>query len=313
MTKTTAIDNQILNQHAKGLGRRKIAAALGVSEWKVRCVVRDATTAYLQPNTKLQKTGNRFRVKKVKKTKSNANKAIILSDIHIPFHDKVALGLAMEYMKDAAPTEIVLNGDIIDFYGASSYRKDPTRIETLQDEINETYDFLRTLRSQHEKAKIYYVQGNHENRLARFILDKAPELYSLHCLSMDELFKLSELDITYVDESSQVVLGDLEIIHGTICRSKSAFSAKAHHDKTGGSVLIGHVHRLGTFYHTNRWGTHISVENGYLGSTDFDYVNKPDWQQGFTEVSYMEDGRFTVRQHHINNGTLIVDDVVYSA
>lgn len=312
MTKTTAIDDQILALHSKGLGRRKIANRLGVSEWKIRCVIRDQTTSFLRTTRNLQKTGNTFRVKKVKKEKAKARTAIILSDIHIPFHCKSALALAMAYTEDKKPDDIVLNGDIVDFYGASSYRKDPTRLETLQDEINETYDFLKTLRSRHAAAKIYYVQGNHENRLARFILDKAPELYSLHCLSMDELFKLSDLDIEYIDESSQVNLGDLEIIHGTICRAKSAFSAKAHHDKTGGSVLIGHVHRLGTHYHTNRWGTHVAIENGYLGRSDFDYVNKPDWQQGFTEIEYYEDGRFTVRQHRIHDGTLTVDGVVYS-
>ena len=144
-------------------------------------------------------------------------------------------------------------------------------------------------------------------------MDKAEALSALQCLALDDLLGLKELGIEFIDTKSRVLLGDLEIIHGTVVRRHSGASAKAHHDSSGGSVLIGHVHRLGTFYHSNRWGTHVAIENGYLARNDFDYTDRPNWQQGFTCVEYQKDGEFTVRQHMIQEGVMYVDGIKYEA
>lgn len=302
---------EIVNLFNKGIGKKKIARMLGTTEWKVRTTIRTSQTRLLQNKSSKTEVSGKIRLAKPKKKDIKPIKALILSDIHIPYHDPVALALALEYAKDYEPDHIVLNGDIVDFYGASAYRKDPLRINTLQDELDETVAFLRLLRSQHTDAKIDYVMGNHEDRIQRFLIDKAPELCSFDCLALDELLKLKELDIRFVDSKSTISLGELEVTHGTIVRKWSGSSGKAHHEKFGGSVLIGHVHRLGTFYRTNRWGTHIAIENGFLGRNDFEYVDRPDWQHGFTAIEYLTDGTFTIRQHHIQNGILIVDNVKY--
>ncbi|MHA2063497.1 MAG: metallophosphoesterase [Candidatus Thorarchaeota archaeon] len=313
MTKNTAVEEKIISLYKQRVSRSTIARSVGVSEWRVRCVTRDYITTTIVKGEVQQKNTGKLRVAKVKKAKTGLSKAAILNDIHIPYHCQKGLAVAMEYLKDYKPRTIILNGDIIDCYSVSSHRKDPIRLHTFQDEVNETKDFLATLRKQHPSAFIFFVKGNHEDRIERFILDKAPEITSLDCLSIDKLLELEKFKITFIDEKQHVVLGDLEVTHGRVVRKWSGQSAKAHHEKTGGSVLHGHVHRLGTFYHTNRWGTHVSAENGHLTRTDFDYVDHPDWQQGFTTVEYYEDGRFSLRQHPIMAGCLIVDGTTYTA
>ena len=308
-----SLEQSIVDLRSKGLGRTKIARALNITEWKVRVTERRRLSGLLKEKEKGRKTTQRIRLKKIKKSKAKVTRAVVLSDIHIPYHDQGVLAIAMEYMLDYKPEHIVLNGDIVDFYTASSYRKDPLRIDTLQDEIDEVRAFLDLLREQHPKAKIDFTKGNHEARLEKFLLDKAPALSSLECLCLDELLNLEEYKINFVDEKACVRMGDLEITHGTVVRRWSGLTAKAHHEKYGGSVLVGHVHRLAAFYHTDRWGTHVALENGFLGRKDFDYVDRPDWQHGFTQVEYASSGRFSVRQHHITGGILDVDGVQYTA
>jgi len=307
------IQQEIINLFSKGMGKKTIARQLGITEWKVRTTVRATQTRVAQKKTSKTKAVGKIRLAKTRRKVVKPVRALILSDIHIPYHDQAALSIALSFAKDYDPDHIVLNGDIVDFYGASAYRKDPLRINTLQDELDETKAFLQLLRSNHPKTKIDYVIGNHEDRIQRFLLDKAPDLCSLECLALDELLSLKELCIKFVDSKAKLALGELEVTHGTIVRKASSSSAKAHYEKYGGSVLIGHVHRLGTFYRTNRWGTHVAIENGYLGRDDFEYVDRPDWQHGFTSVEYFTDGPFTIRQHHIQNGMLVVDNTKYEA
>ncbi len=58
------------------------------------------------------------------------NNALILSDIHMPYHDLPALTAAIEYgIKNKVPG-IILNGDTMDFFAASRFAKDPTKTQT---------------------------------------------------------------------------------------------------------------------------------------------------------------------------------------
>jgi hypothetical protein len=48
---------------------------------------------------------------------------VILSDIHIPFHDDEALSLAIAEAESYRPDGIILNGDIVDFFAVSRWEK----------------------------------------------------------------------------------------------------------------------------------------------------------------------------------------------
>lgn len=309
---TNNLKNQILSLHQRGLSRREISSVLGITEWKVRTAVRAKITQDVVLSEKEYKNSGNLRLKNVTRKKVKKERYVILNDIHIPYHDQKSLALVLAYLDDNKPDTIVLNGDIIDCYSASSYRKDPARLHTLQDEFNETIEFLSHIKKRYPRARIVYTMGNHEERIEKQILDKLGDFSTVEELAIEERLKLRELDIQVIDKNGTFPIGPIEVTHGTMVRKDSGASVKAHHAKLGGSVLIGHVHRLGTFYRTNKWGTHICIENGYLGRNDFEYVNRPDWQQGFTEIiKAVGTDDISFRQHPIIDHKLVVDGVIY--
>ena len=304
------IRDMIIKLTEEGVGAKRIAARLGITEWRVR-TERNAYNNKLIKGKSLSSGGiATFSSNKVKTSKRAATRAVVLSDIHIPYQDTAALSVALAFMKNYKPDNIVLNGDIIDFYPVSSFSKDPLRIDTLQDEVDDVISFLRQLKEDHPKAGIDYVKGNHEDRLERFLTNKAPALSSLNCLSIDELLDLGTYGISFYDES--VYLGELEVTHGYLVRKNPGASAKAVHEKTAKSILIGHVHRLNKSYMRNKYGQHLLIENGCLSSLEPDYTRFPNWQHGFTTVEYDSSGELSTTLHHIEDGVLLESTVSYS-
>lgn len=320
MDNINEIEQKIIELRDQGLGRTRIARQLGVSEYKVRTTIRADLTNKIHEHEVAKKEESKELFSKTKirlnlpwvDDKPKVKKTAILSDIHIPYHCHTALGVAYSYLKDYQPDQIILNGDVIDNYSCSSYRKDESRLVQLQDELNETKAFLGLLRTTFPNAEIFYTNGNHEQRTEKTVMDKAPALATLDALAIDELLELRKYDIKFVDTSSEVLVGDIEVYHGEICRKGAGASARAHHEKTGVSTLIGHVHKLAVLYKTNKVGTHVMIENGHLAREDCEYMKNPDWQQGFTCIETTEDGHCQIKQHHIKNGALLADGRLYT-
>lgn len=88
-------------------------------------------------------------------------KELVLSDIHIPYEDKVALEAALSFGDAIQPDIITLLGDTIDFYQASTFVKSPVK-KPISAELKLTRLFLSDLRARFPKAKILFLQGNHE-------------------------------------------------------------------------------------------------------------------------------------------------------
>ena len=56
-----------------------------------------------------------------------AKRLLVLSDIHIPYHNIESLTCAFDYAKKEKPDAILLNGDTLDFFGLSKFIKDPKK------------------------------------------------------------------------------------------------------------------------------------------------------------------------------------------
>ena len=91
-------------------------------------------------------------------------KYLVLSDIHLPFHDEEALQSALDYGIEQGCTELYLNGDVMDNYWTTRFTTDPRLIKTftIETEINQTKQFLNYVNTLFDK--VYYKFGNHENR-----------------------------------------------------------------------------------------------------------------------------------------------------
>lgn len=87
------------------------------------------------------------------------NSALILSDIHMPYHDLGVLSMAIEYgIKNNIPG-VILNGDTMDFFAASKYATDP-RKRNLGKEIEQGQEFVKTLSGLFKQR--LWKDGNHE-------------------------------------------------------------------------------------------------------------------------------------------------------
>ena len=213
-------------------------------------------------------------------------KMIVVNDTQIPFQDPKTLQAVHKFWDDFGPDLEVYNGDIIDFYSISSFDKNPTRAFKLQDELDDTYEWLFSRAEANPNARRIFIEGNHEDRLRRFLWKEATDLSSLRVLNFEELMRFKELgmeDLTYM--SVLDFLG-FRIQHGWKASGGSTpwpinvgrFMAQ----KEGSSGLCGHTHRASIYCWTTSRGSHSYVENGCLCRFDLEFAPFPNWQQAFS-------------------------------
>lgn len=228
------------------------------------------------------------------------NKFIVVSDIHYPYHDAKAIKCVLDFIQDKDIDTIILNGDILDFYDVSSFDKDPDRVNSLQKEIDMSTKFFKKLRTIKPDARIVFIKGNHEYRLERY-LKKHPELYSLDALKLPNLLDLKKYNIEYSDKG--IKLGNLKIIHGDMVRKFSGYTARGELEKHDSSGISSHTHRGGVYYYRTPERYLAWFESFCLCDLNPEYINEPNWQQGFL-YGYVEKDSFAVTPMPIVDGKI---------
>lgn len=189
----------------------------------------------------------------------DSTRVLVMSDIHIPFHDANAVSEFVKWGKKVNPNAIILNGDIVDFYTISRFEKNLS-ITSLKEEIDSTREFLGWLRQQFPKARIIYKEGNHDERLSKYIFRKAPELFGIPEIELPNLLtgrreNESEIrGIEWVGDQRRIDVGGLTILHGHELGKGSIAPpvnpARGSFVKALESTLVGHLHR--TSQHSER-------------------------------------------------------------
>ena len=245
--------------------------------------------------------------------------AVVIPDLHIPYHDERAVDLVIKYIKDIKPAAIYQIGDFYDFYSVSKFDKDPKRIDSLQEELDKGTKIWRRIKKAGPKdMKIHYLQGNHEFRLEKYLW-KHPELHSLRVLKLDKLLDLDSIGIKYYKNKDICYVNkNLIVTHGAKddgCKlsQHSGYSAKNTLEKTGISGVSGHSHRLASHYKRTLAKQLEWHEAGCLCDINPDYTKLPNWQQGFARIKYNKTS-FDIKVVSIKKGyTCIVDGKRYKA
>lgn len=234
-----------------------------------------------------------------------AHRTLILSDIHIPYHDEVALQAAVEYGKKQKPDIVILNGDIGDFYAVSRHDKDPRRC--LAEELEAVRQFLFWLRKQFPKARIIFKTGNHEQRLERFLMKNAPVLLGTSDFEIPTLLRFSELGIEAVGSLNMIRLGKLCIYHGHELpqgMSSPVNPARGMWMRVQETLLCGHWHRVSE--HVEKLGisgkTVSCWSTGCLCDMRPSYCIINRWSHGFAFVTTDSKGEFEVQNKRIIRG-----------
>ena len=231
-------------------------------------------------------------------------KTLLLSDIHLPYHDVEALECALEHGSDA--TNIILNGDTVDFYATSRWDTDPNHRD-LAGELQASRQFLMHLRERFPDANIYFKIGNHEERWEKFLWRKAPEICGVPDFKLEQLLRFEDLDIQEIGGRQLTKAGGLWVIHGH--EFFNTFDpvnfARTLQVKTGVCTIAGHKHKTSQHSVKSMDGDTVACWSvGCLCDLEPDYMPVNQWNLGFAEITHKG------KQFEVNNYR-IIDGVAY--
>lgn len=188
---------------------------------------------------------------RIKARKNKEQLAVILPDMQAPYEDPKALDVAYQIIKDLQPNEVIMNGDNLDFDLLSRFIGDGG-VESLNESITRVHQIMATIRANAPDARITWLEGNHELRLRKTLMQNAKELLGIrqaatghNVLSIPFLLNLADLDIDYVSgypANQYWVHNNLRVIHGNVVRSGGS-TAAAIAKNSDVSTIFGHVHR----------------------------------------------------------------------
>lgn len=233
---------------------------------------------------------------------ATVGKVGILSDIHCPYHDDVALRAAVDHLHEHKIDALLLNGDFADFYSISRHEKNPKHRNFLA-EVEQVQQLLRWLRSEFPSIKIVAKAGNHEERWEKWLWQHAPELSMSPLMGLDTWLGLKEVGVDLVADKRIVMCGNLPVLHGhekgngissPVNQARGAYM-RLHH-----TVLEGHGHRTSIHSEPDMMGTEtVCFSTGCLCDLRPAYAPLNKWNHGAAIVVVGEEGEFNVENFRI--------------
>ena len=235
---------------------------------------------------------------------------VIIPDTHGAKVDEAALAACLGDVKALDPDEIILLGDHVDcggflaqhhvmgFVAESSY--------TYEADIAATNAFLDALQAAAPRAKIEYIEGNHERRIEQWAITQTlrnskDAEYLRRAFAPEFLLRLKERGIPYY---RQAECYDGLSLSGTIKRGKCYFTHGSSTSKQAtttmlqsfaGNIVFGHTHREQSSsarpVHTGQiksWNPGCLCELQPLWC----HTNPTSWTHGFAIQSVARSGEF---------------------
>lgn len=240
-------------------------------------------------------------------------RAGLLYDVHFPYHNVENYNIALDHLKNLKPKldTLILAGDFVDFYKISFWKSDPDRLE-FREEVTLVREELKRLKKMFPRVQIDYIEGNHEERLYRYVRDKAPDL--LFRNSIKDVLDLRRRRINYISNIRQMAqgktpyaLGKLYVLHGHEKKmSMNAVNlARLLYNKCRTNVIAGHHHKADYTLVKKLDGTYEGAWCvGTLGQLSEAYQPINEWVAGFAYVDVEPDGWFQVHNKIILEGRI---------
>lgn len=231
----------------------------------------------------------------------------VISDIHVPYHNEVALKAAMDYLGKQNLDCLLINGDLIDCYQASRYVKDP-RMRTLKFEIDTTNELLDMIQDCLPSTKLIFKLGNHDERIETLLFTKAPELLGFPEFEYEQLLHAKERGMMIVKDQRIIKAGKLSILHGHELgmNGSSVNPARGAFMKTKQSCLVGHSHVTSEHTETRLDGDIITTwSTGCLCELRPRYARVNRWSHGFAHVTVEGNGDYRVKNLRIWKGKVL--------
>lgn len=247
--------------------------------------------------------------------------AVLFSDTHVPYQDEPTLNIIEQVTSEVQPDQVIHLGDLLDCYTISRFLKDPTRMEGLQEEIDEAKKVLERFSRVAPKAKKTLLEGNHEARLSKTIASMdgpARELARLEsfqeAMKWPSLLNLGKTKWGWIPDSQQPtteLIPNMLFKHGSVVRKFSGYTARGEWENYGMSGMSGHTHRAGIYNHTTIRGSSFWVETGCTCSLKPEYMVHPNWQNAFVVLTYDNSGPQSVESIQVEAGKAVFRGNIY--
>lgn len=226
-----------------------------------------------------------------------------LYDLHMPFHARDEIKIAIDHGVSVRSDVVIVAGDGMDCISMSRF---PKIERDLQVEIDVAVDFLRYLRFRMPRAKIIWLEGNHEEHIKRFLMTKAAELHGLRGLNFNNLLSFDDFGVELVEGRRIIKAGELNIFHGHEVVGGGENVAKNKMKRAMSNIMFGHSHLI-------QEDIQKTINDKYIGSwsigclchksPDYNPYNK--WINGFADVTLHADGTFEVDSKKIIDGRIL--------
>ncbi|MEV6675176.1 hypothetical protein [Streptomyces sp. NPDC051162] len=248
---------------------------------------------------------------------------VFISDLQMPLEHKRANRAVINFVHDFQPDEVINIGDINDYtsparwsagkraeYGMTVHQEAAYTRRHHLDPLRDSFDGPVTL-----------LGSNHGERPQKYLVDRAPALYSDETYREDKLLRLDDYGVKFEPVAYDFAPG-WTAIHGhargvSLARYAGGTAIGAAR-KLGRSVAMGHTHRAGIISETTGMGgskTLTGVELGHLMDVrKADYLGPAriaNWQLAFG-VFYVDGKTVTPTIIPVQpNGSFIVEGEHY--
>lgn len=197
--------------------------------------------------------------KKAKKGKTFSR--VVIPDSHGAHLDKVAAKAFLDDLESLRPSEVVMLGDHLDCAGFLAQHHTlgfvPETAYTFEDDVAACNAFLDEIQKRVGNVPIYYIVGNHEHRIEKYILkmtvnNPADSAYLNKMFGLDSVLGLSKRGIEMIERGKQyhglrkrgtIRLGSCLFTHGV---RTGVHAARQTLLDVGSNVVFGHIHQITT-------------------------------------------------------------------
>lgn len=232
------------------------------------------------------------------------------------FHDKecdpFAWRMWMEKLRAVQPDIISIHGDMFDAPEFSKHIQDPREYD-LRGRIKIVHDMFGEMREACPDAQIDLIEGNHEARIHRHILEMNPAtadiLTYFHGLGIRELLGLDEFEVNYIAKGDLFAFSEAQL--KKVVLESEAFYEKLlwvrHHPPKKDHVAYPgfhghhHAHRVETYWDPGK-GSFEWHQLGGMHIRQASYTDGRKWNNGFI-TAYIDK-----KMHRVNFDYTYVGD-----
>lgn len=239
-------------------------------------------------------------------------KALIISDAQVPFHDERAIEAAVKKGREEKVDLVIVDGDWWDCMEFSVFERNPA-LRGLTEECFSARQTFAYLRNEFPEAEIWYKVGNHEERLPKHfsknmlgtiqLLEKTGRLPK-SIASVGGMLDLHDFGVKMVEDRRPILLGKyLYIMHGHEGGGTYApvLPARAVALKARVCAVVGHWHRTSTYVERAMDGRELVCYSlGCLCDLTPKWMPQNQWNHGFGLATIEKDGGFRMHNYRIS-------------